>query len=226
MSLVPNRFLFRLTLPCPYLADLPREGEDLLDLPESCRLDNQAGMDGLRNFADVRMAWNERGLALQVEVRGKEKSTAGDSSRPRHSDGVTLWVDTRDTRTSHRASQFCLQYHFLPVGGGPDKESPTFVQTKINRALRDAPSAPAGSVLYQSEVRGRGYRVEAFLTAEALYGWDPEQHPRAGVFYAVHDQELGTQTLGAGPDFPYTEDPTLWGVLELIRSAGIDRVRD
>ena len=56
MSLVPNRFLFRLTQPCLYIRDLPRPGEDLLDLPERCRVDNHAAMDELQNFADVRMA--------------------------------------------------------------------------------------------------------------------------------------------------------------------------
>jgi hypothetical protein len=219
MPLVPNRFLFRLTRVCPYVPDLPREGEDLLDLPASCRVDNHAAMDGLKNFADVRLAWNENGIALQADVRGKEQPPAGDAARPRHADGVTLWLDTRDARTSHRGSQYCHQFHFLPTGCGPDKDLPGFVQSKINRALRDAPVAPASAVSFRCVLRGGGYRIEAFLSAAALHGWDPEQNPRAGVFYAVHDQELGTQTLGAGADFPYPEDPTLWEVLELARPA-------
>jgi hypothetical protein len=219
MPLVPNRFLFRPSRICPYVADVPREGEDLLDLPASCRVDNHAGMDELRNFADVRLAWNENGIALQVEVRRKEQPPAGDAARPRHADGVTLWLDTRDARTSHRASQYCHQFHFLPTGGGPEKDLPAFVQSKINRASRDAPTAPASAVSFRCVLRGGGYRIEAFLSAAALQGWDPEQHPRAGIFYAVHDQELGTQTLGAGPDFPFAEDPTLWEVLELTRPA-------
>jgi hypothetical protein len=217
MPLVPNRFLFRFTHPCLYTADLPREGEDLLDLPESCRVDNHGGMDELHNFADVRLAWNEGGLALQVQVSGKEKAVVGDAARPRHSDGVTLWLDTRDARTSHRASHYCHQFHFLPVGGGPDKDQPAFAQSKINRAARDAAFAPPGSVEYRCVNRGRSYRVEAFLPAVVLHGWDPEQNPRLGFFLAVHDQELGTQMSGAGADFPYAEDPTLWATLELTR---------
>jgi hypothetical protein len=222
VPLIPNRFLFRLTQPCQYIRVLPRRGEDLLDLPESCRIDNFAGMDEFRNFAEVRMAWNENGLGLQVEVRGKEKAPVGDAGRPRHSDGVTLWLDTRDARTGHRASQFCHQFHFLPVGGGTDKESPAFVQSKINRAIRDANLAAPGSVPYRCAIRGNGYRIEAFLPAEVLHGWDPEQHPRPGFFYAIHDQELGTQTSGAGTDFPYAEDPSLWGSLELKRPEKVE----
>src|SRR5262249_51446646 len=101
MALIPHRFLVRIAYPCRHVKDMPREEDDLLDLPESCRLDNFAGMDERRNFADVRLAWNELGLGLQVEVRGKEQLPRGDVARPRASDGVTLWIDTRDARTSH-----------------------------------------------------------------------------------------------------------------------------
>src|SRR5437660_10954923 len=216
MPLVPHRFLFRVAYPCRYVADIPREGEDdLLDLPEDCRLDNLADMDGRPNFADVRLAWNELGLALQVEVRGKERPPAGDAAPPRHSDGVALWIDTRDARTSHRASRYCHQFHFLPTGGGPDRDEPVFVQTKINRALNDAPLSPAGAVPFRSWITKTGYVIEAFLPAAVLNGVDPGQNSRLGFYYAVRDAELGEQALSVGSDFPYWEDPSLWSVLEL-----------
>jgi hypothetical protein len=218
MSLVPYRFLFRVAYPCRYVADVPREDQDdLLDLPEECRLRNFEDMDGRRDFADVRLAWNEGGLALQVEVRGKQEAAAGDPARPRVSDGVTLWLDTRDSRTSHRASRYCHQFHFLAAGGGPERDAPVFVQTKIHRATQDAPLASAGAVAFHCRHVTGGYRLEAYLGAAGLHGFDPEQNPRLGVFYAVHDRERGEQTLGAGGDFPFAEDPSLWSVLELVR---------
>jgi hypothetical protein len=221
MSLVPYRFLFRTAYPCRYVADVPREESgDLLDLPEECRLEGFGDMEGRKPFADVRMAWNEGGLAFQVEVRGKQEPPAGDPSRPRQSDGVTLWLDTRDARTSHRASRYCHQFHFLPAGGGTERDEPLFVQSKINRAMQDAPHAPPGSVLFHSRRRGGGYVLEAFLPAAALSGFDPEQNPRLGVFWAVHDRERGEQTPGVGSDFPFADDPSLWCVLELVRPEG------
>ena len=218
MALIPHRFLFRVAYPCRYVKGIPQEEDDrLLDLPENCRLDNFAAMDERRNFADVRLAWNELGIGLQVEVRGKEQSPQGDAARPRSSDGVTLWIDTRDARTSHRASRYCHQFHFLPMGGGPDHDEPVFVQSKINRALHDAPLAPASGVPFQcAHIKG-GYLLEAFLPAAVLYGFDPEQNPRLGTYFAVRDTELGEQVLSVGSDFPYAEDPSLWSVLELVR---------
>jgi hypothetical protein len=217
-SLVPPRFLLRLAHPCQYVKGVPREDDDrLLDLPESCRLDNLAAADGRTNFADVRLAWNDFGLALQAAVTGKDQPPQGDADRPRHSDGVTVWVDTRDARAGHRASRTCHQFHFLPAAAGPDRDEPAFVQTKIHRALQDAPIAPAGAVPFRCDRIKGGYRVEAFLPAAALAGFDPEEHPRLGVYYAVRDSERGEQTLGVGSEFPYAEDPSLWHVLELVK---------
>src|SRR5438270_7199906 len=218
MSLLPHRFLFRIAYPCRYLKGIPAQDADrLLDLPETCRIDNFAGMDERKNSADVRLAWNEFGLGVQVEVTGKETLPESSSSRLRGSDGVTLWIDTRDARTSHRASRYCHQFHFLPTGGGPDSDEPVFSQAKINRALHDAPLCSPSEVPFQSTRTKRGYILEAFLTAGVLNGFDPEQNRRLGFYYAVRDAELGEQVLSIGSEFPYAEDPSLWSVLELVQ---------
>jgi len=217
MPLVPHRFLFRLAHPCRHVKKMPRLDDDrLLDLPAECRIDNFAAMDEKVNFADVSLAWNELGLGLQVEVRGKDNLPQGDAARPRGSDGVTLWLDSRDARAGHRASRHCHQFHFLAAGGGSERDEPAFVQTKINRALEDAPLAPAGSVALKVAIKKPGYLLEAFLPAAVLHGYDPEQHPRLGFYYSIRDEELGEQALSVGPEFPFWDDPSLWSVLELV----------
>jgi hypothetical protein len=218
VSLVPYRFLLRVACPCHYIKRMPTaDAERLLDLPENCRIDNYAAMDERKNFADVRLAWNDFGLGVQVEVRGKEELPQGSSNRLRGSDGLTLWIDTRDARTSHRASRYCHEFHFLPTGAGPEEDEPLFSQLKINRALQDAPLASAASVPFRCVRTRHGYVMEAFLPAAVLYGFDPEQNPRVGFYYVVKDTELGEQVLSVGADFPYWEDPSLWSVLELVR---------
>jgi hypothetical protein len=218
MPVVPYRFLFRVAYPCRYVKEMPLEdAEGIIDLPAECRLDNFAGVDGLRNFAAVALAWNELGLGVQVEVKGKDQPPQGDAERPRASDGLTLWIDTRDARTSHRASRYCHMFHFLPVGGGPDRDEPAFLQGKIHRALEDAPLASSAEVPFRTAAIKGGYRLEAFLPVGVLNGFDPEQNPRLGVFYACRDAEHGEQLLTGGTEFPYWEDPSLWSVLELVR---------
>jgi hypothetical protein len=217
MSLIPSRFLVRINHPCQYVRSMPMTVDRrLLELPEECRVDNFAGMDGAKNFTDVYLAWNELGIGLQVEVRGKQQLAVGNPDRPRGSDGVTLWLDMRDARSNHRASRYCHQFHFLATGAGEEHDEPAFVQSKINRAIEDAPFAGPSSVLLKVQPRKSGYLLEAFLPAAALNGYEPDEHRKLGFFYAVRDDELGEQLLSASSEFPYWEDPSLWSVLELV----------
>ena len=75
--------------------------------------------------------------------------------------------------------------------------------------------ADEGAILFQCRQTAHGYTMRIFLTASALNGFDPEQFSRWGIHYLVRDNELGEQTLSVGSDFPYTDDPSLWSVLEL-----------
>ena len=217
MALIPHRFLVRLAHPCLMAKKIPLRGDArLLDLAAEFAIDNFAAIDAETNFADVRLAWNDLGIGLQVEVRGKQQMAVGNPDRPRGSDGVTLWLDTRDARASHRATRYCHQFHFLATGAGPELDEPALIQTKINRALEDAPIiAGSGGALLKVQHRKSGYVLEAFLPAAALNGYDPREHRRLGFFYAVHDDELGEQLLSLSPEFPFWEDPSLWSVLEL-----------
>jgi len=220
MPLIPHRFLFRLKYECPYVAEMPLDTDDgLLDLPESAVLDPFAELDAAPRFADVRLAWNETGLGLQVEVDGKEETPRGDPDRPRQADGITLWIDTRGDRTGHRATKTCHQFHFLAAVGGSERDEPLFLQSKIHRALQDAPLAADTDVPFRVERIKKGYRLEAFLSGNILYGWDPDLNPQLGVYYAVRDGELGEQTPGVGSDFPFAEDPSLWAALQLVTTA-------
>src|SRR5438094_4057491 len=158
MAIIPHRFLFRVAYPCRHVKAMPRaKGDSLLDLADESRIDNFAAMDEERNFAEVALAWNEQGIGVQVEVKGKSEPPRGDASRPRSSDGVTLWLDTRDARTSHRASRYCHQFHLLPTGGSPDRDEPVFVQTAIHRALQDAPLAGPNAVVVKAHSKKSGY---------------------------------------------------------------------
>lgn len=218
-AVIPHRFLVRLAHPCPYVKGIPADpdADALFDLPDSAVLRNFAELDDGLRHADVRLAWNDFGVAVQLTVTGKKQPAEGDADKPKASDGLTLWLDTRADRTAHRASRTCHQFHFLPAGGGSDKEEPSFSQTKINRALQDAPLCDITQVPFRCHhVRG-GYRIEAFLPAAVLTGFDPDQHPKLGAYYHLKDRELGDQYLGVNAEFPFSDDPSLWEVLELVK---------
>ena len=91
---------------------------------------------------------------------------------------------------------------------------PAFIQAKIHRALQDAAFAAASAVPFRCGPVKGGYRIEAFLPAAVLNGFDPEEHPRLGFYYVVRDAERGEQTPGVGVGIPIRRRP------ELVASPG------
>ncbi|MFO0813305.1 MAG: hypothetical protein U0796_08810 [Gemmatales bacterium] len=217
MSMIPPNFLYRLCYPCLYVPGIPRaEGEDLLDLPNSCTLPESFRLTEKPGFAQVKVGWNEAGFGLELLVRGKERGVRGETGNYRRSDGISLWIDTRSSRESHRALRFCHHFYFLAGGAGVDGDSPSAGQTRIHRALADAPLCdPKKLQVRKHPIRG-GYRLECFIPADCLAGFDVDLNREFGFFYAVRDSELGEQTLNIGAEFPYAEDPSLWQLLELL----------
>lgn len=216
-SLLPHRFLFRYSIPVSHASALPRKGKNLLGLTETHRLPDFGPLDDAPAFGELRMAWNEQGLAVSVAVRGKGQPLHFDASAPDRSDGLQVWIDTRNTQNIHRASRFCHHFCLLPRGGGAKGDLPHAVQLTIARAKELAPMAETGVVRLAAEVTRDGYQLEAWLPADALNGFDPDAQNRLGFFYELRDAELGVQTLSVGPEFPYAADPSLWGTLELMK---------
>ena len=211
--LLPERFLFRFALPCRYHDPLwTAKG---VTLSEKHRLVGLSELEGRVPLADVRAAWSDSGLAFTVRVQGKKKAPWCRATRLEDSDGLQVYVDTRDVHNIHRAGRFCHRFIFLPGGEGRGLKDPVAQWMPIHRARENPRNIPAGTLKVRSEKRVDGYVLQAFIPAEALTGFEAEGHPRLGFTYAVLDRELGQQTLGVGSPMPYQEDPSLWATLEL-----------
>ena len=155
-------------------------------------------------------------MVFAVEVTGKKQKAWCRATRLEDSDGLHVWIDTRDTHNIHRAGRFCHRFALLPAGGGSSESQPIASLLTINRA-RENPKSVADSTLgIRATIRPGGYTLQAYVPAAALTGFDPQEHPRLGFTYAVVDRELGWQTLTLGPESPIDEDPSLWGSLELV----------
>lgn len=213
--LIPKRFLFHFALPCRYRHPLWTDGGAELD--ESYRLPALGELEGVRAFADVRMAWSEAGLACGLLVQGKHQAPWCRESRPEDSDGLQLWIDTRDVHTVHRATRFCHSFLFLPGAFDLSGNRPLAQWVPIHRAREQPRPVRAEHLRVRARRTPGGYQLDAFIPAACLTGYDPAEHPRLGFTYAVYDRELGMQTLSADPSLPFQEDPSLWATLELLR---------
>jgi hypothetical protein len=214
-SLIPNRLMFRFSVPCLYRDTIWSAKGTGLD--ERYRLPTLAELEGRRNLVDVRAAWNASGLAFFVLVEGKQQAPWCRATRPDDSDNFQIWIDTRDVHNVHRATRFCHRLLFLPTGGGPRCDEPVAHWMSINRAKELPRPIEPEHLEMKSKRQADGYLLEVFVPAAVLTGFDPQEHPQLGFNYAVIDRELGEYTLTVGSPMPYDEDPSLWGTLELVK---------
>jgi hypothetical protein len=213
-TLIPPTFLFRFAVPC--YRHKGRSNAKAIKLTEGHRIAAFGELAGDPLIADLRIGWNHKAIFIQLRVSGKKQLAWCRQNRIEDSDGLRLWIDTRNTHNIHRASRFCHQFVFLPFGAGNKFDEPAAVWLPINRARElSKPIAPT-ELMVRSQKLDDGYSLEGIIPTAKLTGWAPEDHPHLGFMYAVEDRELGTQTFSVDAEFPYADDPSLWGTLDLV----------
>jgi hypothetical protein len=216
--LLPAAFWFRFAVHCPAIEYIPLAGQGgrLLDLPETHALPDLRQLEGETSWAQVRVAWNPRGLGFTVLAEGVSEKQL-DPARPEGFAAADFWVDTRDTRNVARATRFC--HHFNAVlrrAKAPSTLDVEVRQKKIPRANADAAICDPELLSARGELFPSGWILELWLPAEAMKGFDHELNRRLGFAYKIADFVRTDQyfTVGA-PEFPVAENPSLWSTLEL-----------
>ncbi len=209
---IPRNLLFRCKFPCPRLEAAPAGFEQLSPAGELPLL---GLFEGQQPYARLRSGWMDDSLWVAVSIRGKTQSLWVRANQPLESDGLQLWIDTRDTHNVHRATRYC--HWFIaspnPLGG---KDSASWGMLRINRAKEDSPTINRGKVVAVGKLAKDGYDLMLKIPGSLLNGWSPQEQRLLGFSAAVTDRELGWNTLGVGPDLPLAEDPSLWSTLELL----------
>lgn len=214
--MLSNRFLFRFAMDCLYKEDL--WSDEGAGLDDRYRLIDPTRLDGNESGKfDFRIAWSERGIALALCLVDKHESPWCRQSQPEESDGLQVWIDTRDVHSVHRASKFCHRFLFMPSGSGSELKEPVVQRLPINRAKAQPNPINEGLIKARTLWFSDGYQIDAFIPSLALTGYDPEQYPRLGFNFSVHDREVGDYVFSAGSPMPYKEDPSLWSTLQLVR---------
>lgn len=216
-TVIPATFSFRFALPLHRIDALPRKGKQLLKLTDDCRLfwpgsDLSEGASPLKLSA----AWNPKGLAIAAAVTGKQHPTVSNIDRPDETDALQIWINTRNTTNIHRANRLCHHFCLLPNGGGDDGLEPVVRQLPIARATEDAPIMPSANFKIRSERTKDGYKLEAWLPAECLNGFDSTESSRLAFYAMLRDSELGDHCLTVDAAFPFASDPSLWQTLDLL----------
>lgn len=186
-----------------------------LSLPEACRLPSFGALSGGPIFADFRMAWSVDGIGFDLRVAGKRQMPWCRDTRLDESDGLQVWIDTRNSPNIHRATQHCHRFLWLPSGGGPRRDKLVAALVPIHRAKANPKPVSREQLMIHAVPRHDGYEMSGLIPASCLTGYDPIDQSQIGFYYLVNDRELGQQTLTLGDGFPVAEDPSLWGEASL-----------
>lgn len=217
--LVPNRLLFRFEFPLHYRPSPSIDG-DLADWSDRYLLPELNRLDGQPVFARIWMGWNESGLFIACRAEGRSAPFRCDPRQFWKGDNLRLCTDMRDTRDIKRGSRHCQQFYFLPAGGGRDGKAPVAGVAKVPRATENAPPVPNHLVQVAGKRTGQVYTLEGHIPAQALFGFDPEEHRRIGIYTMLEDIELGQQYLTVGDDLNWQIDPSTWATATLSRTIG------
>ncbi len=207
--------LFKPIVRCPHRETAPVIDGDLSDWAGISALPALGELDGEEPFAEVFVVWGAWGLGLAHRCRKPQGTVTANRRRPHAADGLQVWVDTRATQTSHRATRFCHHFVLLPRGGGGGRSAPIAWQANIRRARERAPLAAAEDIRVAAAIGEGFYTIEALLPAHVLNGFEAREGVQLGFHYFAHDIPGGRQLWAAPPGFAMDTDPSLWGLLEL-----------
>ncbi len=220
-KLIPASYLFRLSLPLYYRETIWKKGitlEPRYEIPQFQTLDQDQARE---NPLSTCIAWSEEGLTFQFTVSGKKQKPHCRITDLEQSDSIEIFVDTRNTKTVHRATRFCHRFLFLPSGGGVNGKEPYGSMLKI-RLARGEPTAIGQ---FQPQVvcqnKRNGYQLSCHLPKKFLEGWQPQEQPEIGFYFLLRDQELGVVSMTYDAALPVNEDPSLWPTAFLAKNTGV-----
>ncbi|MGD9498519.1 MAG: sugar-binding protein [Armatimonadota bacterium] len=209
----PPAALFQTVAICPWRERPVRVDGSLGEWGEGELMPLLGELAGGAQFAQLYLAWNERGLYLAVDVP-KHERVVTNRHNPASGDALELFIDTRGGRTSHRATQFCYHLIVLPTAPGRGAHGPTIWQRPLRRALQRSPAADLDAIRLAANLREDGYAIELAFPPESLHGYEPAAGVRIGMAAVIHDIQRGTHLWGTSREVPYDRDPSTWGLVE------------
>ncbi|GHT13057.1 hypothetical protein FACS1894170_08610 [Planctomycetales bacterium] len=210
-----KRFLFRFQFPCKHIDAASVTALDkTYQLPDLLELENSVEHCAL--FCRCRSAWNESGLLFSASISGKQQRPWCRAEMPESSDGLQLFIDTRNIKDIHRASRFCHRLLVMPSGSGQGNTEPTVIWLPIPRAKEHPKPIDLKLLQVRSAFADDGYRLDLFLPGKILTGYEPREHSEIGFHYSLIDKEYSNLSFSAAPPLPADQDPSLWTALQLI----------
>lgn len=212
-ALSPVSF-FQISADCHCLGSRQKEGFSLLNSSKHAKylLPDTSFLCHQNNFANVSMGWNKEGLELLVAA--KQPFLRANHPEISRGDGVELFFDTRDVKTSGYNTRFCHHFFFLPeaVEGVLAGEITRF-RTEDRHEWCDARELKVTCTR-----KSNSYLLQIFIPSQCLYGYDPDQFDRLGFTYRINRADGDSQHFSVtSDDYQLEQQPSLWSSLKLVK---------
>jgi hypothetical protein len=212
---IPSLFAFRFEWPVKRLPAwnanatdwVPTTDEFLLNRPQVAASPPPSNMR-------LYVGWNPQGLGVRCVVDGLTSPPESNPLRATETDGLQVWIDTRNTQNVHRATRFCHHYCCLPATG-KDRRTAQVIQQPIARAREEQSISEPGAIPCRSRIDNTFYSLEVWFPASVLEGFDPAASPKLGFYCRLLHHGMPDHFLTVGLDFPIDADPSLWQTLVL-----------
>lgn len=159
--------------------------------------------DKKKKFVEIFMGWNEKGIALQVQIFPSKSQNFFDET-------IELFFDTRDLKNKNHFTRYCHHFLFEPI-------SDVFFGKEITRFMADDTHPLAMPEVFEVAVKNsekKSYRVEIFLPASILFGYDPHHFSKIGFAYHIRSKNGEEEMFPNIKEFSIRKNPSLWSTVE------------
>jgi hypothetical protein len=156
------------------------------------------------------LGWKENCLSFRCIVHEEFHHADPDW---RKGDSLEVFLDTRDIKDKHYLTKFCHQFVFYP------EKIDGFYAKEVTRFLMDDmhPLCDSSKIDASVEIERSSYTIEANLSQDVLYGYDPSKFKRLGFALRLNRFEKDPiQFWIPLEEYKIEKMPSLWPSIELV----------
>lgn len=178
---------------------------------ERYRLPDLTYLCGESPFAEVYMAWNKEGLACHLLAQ--EPFRRANYPEVSRGDGLELFIDTRDVKSSGYNTRYCHHFFCLPEAVDAHHAGElTHFRTDDSHEWCNGDDLQVKAALHAAS-----YSLTLFIPAHCIVGYDPDNFDRLGFAYRIN-RAIGPPQhfCVVGSEFQIEQQPSLWSTMRLI----------
>ena len=164
-------------------------------------------------FAKVAISYEEKGIHIAIEIDQPFEQVF--FPKVEDGDGVEIFIDTKDIKTTGSLHRFCHHFVFLP------KPVANITACEVTRLrMEDShPLADSAFLHVKPIFLKNSYQLYLFIDTQALFGFDPSETTSIGFSYKIHRSKGASQEFNhSSQEFLIEKYPYLWASMQLKRS--------